>query len=188
MTNNAMRKWTRRGALAAGTLVVLWFSAMSTWLFLHPRDALLAFTTDAYPRVPKALAGAALRYGPYDANGTTGVGQPLLHAACAMYWMNDSSRGNALRAIRMLAAKGAQINSRVDGRTPLHEAILYYGSDGDLELIRTLLALGANPSARIARPGTREDGLSALEYAVLLGEKRRTEMLPVIELLRRADA
>lgn len=178
-----MSKPVVHGTMAVGALVLLWFATVTVWLSIHPAYALAAFTTDGF-RVHVALAGAVLRYAPYDPNGTSDQDQPLLHVACAGFGLEGARRENSIRAIRVLAAKGAKINSRDNGLTPLHEAILYYGADGDIALIRTLLELGADPSARLIRPGRRENGLSAVEYAELLGETGRTDMRPIIDLLR----
>ena len=150
----------------------------------HPGVALQAYTSDVYPRIPVSFAGAFLRWAPYDPNSKVMDVQPLLHSACAIHGLVGTNRENSILAVKLLAARGADIDSRYNGMTTLHEAILYSISDQSPELVRVLLELGANPGLRISRPGKPGDGLTAIEYAEVLARKHPAELRPVIALLR----
>lgn len=176
--------WIRRGLITALSLVVLWLGLIVAIFFHDPSVALLAFTTDAYPRIPSPVAGAFLRFAPYDPNGTMWTGQPLFRAACAGYGLVGTKRANSLSTIRILAAKGAEVNAPEDGYTALHHAVLSFPSDKDPGLVRTLLELGADPALRIVDPKRRWNGLNAVEFAIVLDEKTPHERDAIIELLR----
>jgi hypothetical protein len=171
-------KWIKRSLLVVLLAIGSWFGLLLSVFVNDPAVAIQAYTTDAFPRIPPSLAGAYLRWASYDPNANV-MGQPLLHFACANHSLVGTNRGNSILVVQMLAAKGADMDSRDNGMTALHEAILYSETD----LVRALLDLGANPKLKIARPGKSIDGLSAVEYAEFLARKRPAEMRPVVELL-----
>ena len=175
--------WIRRGLITALALVVLWLGMILAIFFHDPSVALIAFTTDAYPRIPGPVAGAFLRFAPYDPNGATWTGQPLFRAACAGYGLVGTNRANSILTIRTLAAKGVDVNAPEDGYTALHHAVLSFPDDGSPELIRTLLELGANPALPIVDPQRRWNGLNAIEFARALDEKTPHKRDPIIALL-----
>lgn len=87
-------------------------------------------------------------------------GFPLIHYAVSSPEAEEV-RPRILRIIEHLAARGADLDEKYDGRTPLHNAVLY----DDIELVQTLVRLGADPEERIQAPDREYDGMNAVEYA-----------------------
>ena len=148
--------------------------------------AIRAYAANPSPVVPAALGGAFLRWSNFDRNSKVLGEQPLLHFACANFGEAGSNREKALQVVRILVARGAKLDSRYNGLTPLHEAVLYSANDKSVELVRALLSAGADPSLRISRPGKQIDGLTAPEFAEFLALKRPAEMRETVQLLRMA--
>jgi ankyrin repeat protein len=111
---------------------------------------------------------------------------PILNFACANYGEAGNSKEKSLQVIRTLVARGAKLDSRYTGLTPLHETILYSANDESVELVRTLLELGADADLRVSRPGKRIDGLTSIEFAEFLSRKRPAQMQATVALLRQA--
>ena len=90
---------------------------------------------------------------------TAGAGESALHHLAI---------GNALSAVRTLAASGADVNSRDDsGSTPLMAAAQLHLVD----MVALLLRLGADPRAR------NEDSDTALHFASRRGAERIVDLL-----------
>jgi ankyrin repeat protein len=177
--------WLKRSLLVALVIFGSWLGLLLALLMHEPWVATDAYSTGAYRGIPKPVAGAFLKWAPYDPDFKVLGTQPLLHFACAIYGRAGTDRENSILAVRSLVSRGAEIDSRVTGMTSLHEAILYSIEDRNTELVRALLELGANPKLKISRPGTRMNDLTAIEYADLLRKRHPTEMRPVVDLLRK---
>jgi hypothetical protein len=168
--------------LAVGTWLGVLISAFSR----TPAMAIQAYASSDSASVPAALGGAFLRWFDYDPNSNVLSEQPLLHFACAKFGEAGSDREKALHVVRLLVANGAYLDSRYNGLTPLHESVLYSADDKSVELVRTLLAVGADPALRISRPGKQIDGLTVPEFAEFLADKRPAAMRETVQLLRQA--
>jgi hypothetical protein len=183
---------TKLGNLPKCALLIL-VLAVGTWLGVliaafsrTPAMAIQAYASSESASIPAALGGTFLRWSNYDPNSKVLGEQPLLHFACAKFGEAGSNRAKALEVVQLLIANGAHLDSRYNGLTPLHEAVLYSADDKSVELVRTLLAVGADPALRISRPGKHIDGLTAPEFAEFLADKRPAAMRETVQLLRQA--
>jgi uncharacterized protein len=87
--------------------------------------------------------------------------------------LDTAESGDHIAAMRLLSAKGADVNAaEPDGTT----AIMYAASNGDLELVRALIKAGAN--VKLAN----QFGTSAITESAIIGSA------PIIEALLKAGA
>ena len=77
--------------------------------------------------------------------------------------------------IRHFAARGEPVNGYYNGLTPVHEAVLY----ANVDYLRALLELGADPNLPIDMPEKDYHGFNAVEFAAFL-EARNPEMYQAI--------
>jgi hypothetical protein len=85
------------------------------------------------------------------------------------------------RVMHHLIRRGESVNASHDGLTALHEAVLY----GNPQYAETLLAYGADPYAKIQRPGKKSHGLNAFEFAELLSTREPNRFDAVRAVLTR---
>src|SRR3984957_19894945 len=87
--------------------------------------------------------------------------------------LETAASGDHTEAMRLLTAKGANVNATgADGAT----AIMYAAANGDLELVRALIKAGADVK------GVNQFGTSAITEAAIIGST------PIIEALLKAGA
>ncbi|KPQ00107.1 ankyrin repeat domain-containing protein [Marinobacter sp. HL-58] len=97
----------------------------------------------------------------------SGCSQPLINFVGASLDTHDADsimrqRGYAL--LRYFAGRGEPVNGYHNGLAPVHEAVLY----ADIDYLRALLQLGADPNLPIDRPEKDFHGFDALEFAAFL--------------------
>ena len=93
--------------------------------------------------------------------------------AADMTLLDAAESGDHAAAMRLLSAKGANVNATGgDGST----AIMYAAANGDLELVRALIKAGANAKVK------NQLGTSAITEAAIIGSA------PIIETLLKAGA
>lgn len=150
----------------------------------NPTIAVLAYTTrDSYPIIPAALASAYLTHGSYDPNTVhSAVGQPMFSFVCSAYGLDGFDKSRLLPLLTLLKAKGAELDARRHGYTPLLAAILANEPD----LVEELLRLGADPATRVERPGQPYDGMTAVDFARYLHQNRTGERTAILRILERA--
>lgn len=100
-----------------------------------------------------------------------------------------AKREEHLRILRMLMEAGADVNKPSNGSTPLRIAVHWQ----DLEIVRLLLANGANPNAEtfsIFSKLTRKEGRKNIPgyYNTVLHEAAQKGSLPIVESLLAAGA
>ncbi|WP_116452650.1 ankyrin repeat domain-containing protein [Blastococcus litoris] len=83
--------------------------------------------------------------------------------------LHYAAGGGRLRLVRLLIEAGAQVNRRdpATGRTPLHAAVGADPGDDAAEIVRVLLAAGADVTA------TTNDGASALDMSRVAAARHR---------------
>jgi len=116
---------------------------------------------------------------PYERCGTAmtamdGCSQPLINFVGTTLDAHESDsvmtrRGYGL--LRHFAARGEPINGYYKGFTPVHEAVLY----ANVDYLRALLELGADPNLPIDMPEKDYHGFDAFEFAAFL-ESRNQEI------------
>lgn len=116
---------------------------------------------------------------PYERCGTAmtamdGCSQPLINFVGTTLDAHESDsvmtrRGYGL--LRHFAARGEPINGYYKGFTPVHEAVLY----ANVDYLRALLELGADPNLPIDMPEKDYHGFDAFEFATFL-ESRNQEI------------
>ena len=103
-----------------------------------------------------------------------GCSQPLINFVGTTLDAHESDsvmtrRGYGL--LRHFAARGEPINGYYKGFTPVHEAVLY----ANVDYLRALLELGADPNLPIDMPEKDYHGFDAFEFATFL-ESRNQEI------------
>src|SRR5262245_8057200 len=121
---------TRKRVILLGTSIVAILATaycMATVWLMHTDGsvAILTITTDdSYPGIPKAVAGAYLRYGSYDPNRAATENMPLFNFVCAGYGMPNTHTDKILELSALLARRGANVDSHYEGFTALQAAVL----------------------------------------------------------------
>ncbi len=97
----------------------------------------------------------------------------MMAAETAMTLLDSAESGDHSAAIRLVTAKGTNVNATgADGTT----AIMYAAANGDLELVRALIKAGANVKLK------NQFGTSALTEAAIIGSA------PIVDALLKAGA
>jgi hypothetical protein len=167
---------------SVAAVILIWLAAMTTLMFRKPEYALFASAT-SYPGIPAPMAKAFLKYAPYDPTARSFLGQSLFSSASASYELRNADKAWILQVLPILAAKGARVDDRTQGLTPLHGAIFGAALDGDPTLVRLLLTLGADPRLPVEMPGRVVDGMNSLEIARLLAAKHPDNMRELVVLI-----
>lgn len=141
-----------------------WSPFDSNSLAIRPAAAywLLTHSDWPYERCGKAMSAMG------------GCSQPLINFVGASLDTHDADsimrrRGYAL--LQHFAARGEPVNSYYNGFAPVHEAILY----ANVDYLRALLKLGADPGLPIDSPEKDFHGFDAFEFAAFL-ESRNKEV------------
>lgn len=82
---------------------------------------------------------------------------------------NEKSKERGAKLIKFMVDRGANVDSRNVGLTALHEAILAC----DVESMKLLLSLGADPHEKIERPLSKWNAMNAFEFFKYLNEYDR---------------
>lgn len=101
-----------------------------------------------------------------------GCSQPLVNFVGASLDRHDTDsimtrRGYAL--LRHFAERGEPVDGYYHGLAPVHEAVLY----ADIDYLRALLRLGADPNLPIDSPEKDYHGFDAFEFAAFLGARNK---------------
>ena len=138
-------------------------------------------TKDSYPGIPPILARAYLFASDYDPNARIRLGMPALNFIVNGYGLGDSwQKGAILKLSQGFINKGADINKRWDGFTPLQAAVLA----NEPIMVQLLLKNGADPILRLISPGKPYDNMTALELAEYFASQKKRDMERVIEILK----
>lgn len=108
--------------------------------------------------------------------------KPVINYIVAGYGEPTTDDEYAERLIVTYQASGCDINEYdTTGLTPLHDAILF----SQPELVRFLLANGADPGVPTRTRRAWDHGLGAAEFALLIDDKKGTpESRTVVDILR----
>ena len=156
-------------AVTAASLSVLAYVSMtiSTILQSEPGTVLAINTSEQSPLTARMVAHWRVRAwdGCPAVNGDAGpLGQTLRG-----YGLEGFDKERVLNAASQLITLGCDVNALSrSGQAPMHEAILY----NEAEVVRYLLAHGANPAVTISVPTTMQsatlrhyDGMDATQFA-----------------------
>lgn len=137
------------------------------------------FDSDSLAIRPAAAYWLLTRFDwPYERCGKvtsamSGCSQPLVNFVGASLDRHDSGsimKRRGYELLRHFAARGEPVNGYYNGFTPVHEALLY----ADIDYLRALLKLGADPGLPIDSPEKDFHGFDAFEFAEFL-ESRNQE-------------
>lgn len=176
--------------LSAAGLALLGYLVMATTVVVRaePGTVLTMSASDKLPLSARLIADWRVRSWdrcPRSQRGTTALGQTLRG-----YGLEGFGRQRVLDTASALLALGCDINERnAMGQAPIHEAILY----NEPEVVRFLLAHGADPTLTIAMPSASDSpllrhyaGMDAARFAVELGSRsaRDPARLQIVQMLR----
>jgi hypothetical protein len=178
-----MNKLTRK-IFTVGALLLLSGYLAAAWCVMRTNidvPILAIITYDSYPVIPRGLAEAYLSATDYDPNASTRLGMPAFNFIVAGYGLRDSRHNEAvLELSQRFIEKGADINKKWDGFTPLQAAVLA----NEPVLVQHLLKNNADQNIRLKRFGKPDDNMTTLEFAEYLAGLKKRDMTKVLELLK----
>ena len=111
---------------------------------------------------------------------------PEIHAATTFWGVYSNGpdvKQRMLRLMQHFIDRGASLEERYMGLTPLHEAVI----SANAEAAEFLIEQGADPLAIIHRPGRKHDGMNALEFALLLYDKDPASMKDTLAIIQQTE-
>lgn len=111
---------------------------------------------------------------------------PEIHAATTFWGVYSDGPDVKQRMLRLMEHfidRGASVEQRYMGLTPLHEAVM----SANAEAAKFLIERGADPLAIIYRPGRKHDGLNSIEFARLLYDKEPESMKDILAVIQKTE-
>ncbi|KAA1176070.1 ankyrin repeat domain-containing protein [Marinobacter salinexigens] len=151
---------------------VPWNPFNSDSLLIRPAAAYWLLTHSDWPYERCGRAMSAME----------GCSQPLINFVGASLDLQDEDsimRRRGYGLLKHFAARGEPVNGYYHGLAPVHEAVLY----ANVDYLRALLQLGADPYLTIESPKKDFHGFDAFEFAALLQSRNESVYQAVCKAL-----
>ncbi|MBT8143686.1 MAG: ankyrin repeat domain-containing protein [Gammaproteobacteria bacterium] len=173
-------------AAAIGLAAVGYASmAMTVVMRSDPGTVLTMNASDRLPLTARVMA--ELRVQSWDGCPPSDRNVSALGQTLRGYGLEGFDNERVLETAHHLISLGCDVNEAgATGQAPIHEAILY----NETEVVRFLLANGANPAVKITVPSTNSseslqhyDGMTAMQFALELDNRAGGKAAPRSEIV-----